>query len=330
MLPDTSERTMDMKKNLFDLQLFGEGGGAGAGAGTGTGDGGAEGTASVAAEAADPSLGDKSKTVVYGKQSESVPEQESTADVEKPTAKSVKEDKTTTFEELIKGEYKDEFNQRTQKIIDQRFKATKGLEEKLNGMQPILDMLSQKYGVDGGDVEALVKAVQEDDSYYEHEALEKGLTVQQLKEMKALERENEAFRKAEQEMQQKAESEKITAEWLQQTEELKAKYGLENFNFYDEVNANPEFTAILRAGAGVEAAYMATHFGEILPNAMAKTADVVRQSVAQNVASRNSRPSENGLSSQTAVTVKADPSKWSKSDMKEVERRVRAGEKIYL
>lgn len=55
-------------------------------------------------------------------------------------------------------------------------------------------MLAQKYGVDPGDLEKLSSAIEEDDSYYEDEATRRGLTVQQLKEMKRIERENETLR----------------------------------------------------------------------------------------------------------------------------------------
>jgi hypothetical protein len=107
------------------------------------------------------------------------------------------------FENLIKGEYKSEFDARVQNIINKRFGKVQQTEEQMKSLQPVLDMLSQKYGVDKGDFDSLSKAIQDDDAYYEDEALQKGLSVKQLKEMKKLERENENLRKAQEEAKAK-------------------------------------------------------------------------------------------------------------------------------
>lgn len=309
-------------KFLLNLQCFSEGGdGASASAATGTDLGSAE--ASVK-EVATPKGAKDLSTVIYGKAQEEVANP--TTEVEAKPLKA--EDKAKAFEELIKGEYKDEFTKRTQGIINNRFKETKAMEDTLKGYENLVSMLSDKYGTDAKDVAALTKAIESDDSFYEQEALEKGLTVKQLKEVKALERENAEFRKAQEEAETKANNERITAEWLQQTEDFKAKYGLNDFDFYTEINTNEDFTKLLSTGVSVESAYMATHFDEMMSGAMAKTASAVKQQLVNSIGQRASRVSENGTSASKTATFKTDVNALTKADRAEIMRRVARGEVI--
>ncbi len=185
------EKRMDMRFFL-NLALFGgDGGGAGSGAGASAG---AEGGAST------PEMGGKQggnplAAVRYGKQADGAAPDAAVgspaADSETSVTSDTALDKRAAFDELIKGEYKDVFAERTQQIINARFKQTKALEEqaeRLKTLSPVLDMIASRYGVDASDAEALAKAIEEDDSYYEAEASEKGLTVEQLKHMKRMER----------------------------------------------------------------------------------------------------------------------------------------------
>lgn len=50
------------------------------------------------------------------------------------------------FERLIASEYKDLYAEKTQKLIDRRFRQTKELEEQAGKMRPILEKLSERYG----------------------------------------------------------------------------------------------------------------------------------------------------------------------------------------
>ena len=290
-------------------------GGDGSAAGTATGTGGTS-------ESADSGIANRKgdlSNVIYGKASEEPTEVKTT---------SSKESKTQAFENLIKGEYKEEFAKRTQGIIDERFKKTKGMEETLTSHESILGMLAEKYGVkDASDVKALAKALEEDESFYENEALEKGLTVDQLKEMKRLERENKAFKEAKALEEQRENSQKIYAKWVEDGNALAEKYGITDFNLEAECQ-NPDFTSLLANGISLEAAYKAVHIDEMMGGAMAKTAETVRRQVANNVTNRQSRPSENGVMTNNNAIFKTDVSKLTKADRDEIDRRVARGEVI--
>jgi len=319
-----------MYLNKLNLQMFAEGGAGTAGASAGPG-GEAAGNDTGASEMVNKTRrgkGNPLSDVVYGKQ----PDQEGQSfiadDTQEDTSTPTKK-KSQSFEELIKGDYKEEFDQRMQQVINKRFKETKGLQEQLSSYDPIMNMLAEKYGVDAKDPKALAKALEDDASFYEQEALEKGLTVEQLKENKRLQRENEQFRRAQEEAERRANSERIYSEWTKQAEELQAKYGLENFSLEEECQ-NPDFTKLLSHGISVESAYKAIHMDDMIGGAMAKTASTVREQMANSISSRQSRPPENGVSSTNSQVYKTDVNAWSKADREEVRRRVLRGETINL
>ena len=308
------ENKIFFPKNL-NLQLFAEG----AGGDGGTGSDGA--TGATATAAVSQTKGAKSNplaNVVYGKQEEATPP---TAEVvENPT-----EDRNAKFEALIKGEYKDLYDQRMQDTIQKRLKGTKETVDKYNALAPTLEILAKKYGVDATDVEALGKAIEEDDSYFEEEALEKGITVQQLKEIRKMERENADLKKQMEEQNRKENANKLYSQWMEQADKTKSVYP--SFNLQEEMQ-NPQFVNLLKSNVDVRTAYEVLHKDEIIPAAMQFTAKTVEQKIANNIAASGKRPVENGMSSQSAAVVKDDVTRLTKADREEIIRRVQRGEII--
>ena len=307
----------------LNLQLFAEGAGAG---GAGTGAEGATGVTGTDA-VSQTKKGVKSNplaNVVYGKQEESA----QTADVQTDTtvAESVEApDRNAEFEKLIKGEYKDLYDARVQDTIQKRLKGTKETVDKYNALSPTLELLAKKYGVDSTDIEALNKAIEEDDAYYEEEALEKGLTVEQLKEIRKMEKENVELKRQMQEQNAKEKGAQLYAQWMEQGEKTKSVYP--SFDLRAEMN-NQQFVDLLKANIDVRTAYEVIHKDEIIPAAMQFTAKAVEQKLTQKIIANGARPTENGISSQSSVVTKSDVSQLSKDDIAEVIRRVARGERI--
>ena len=296
---------------MLSLQLFAEGAGDG---GTAEGQGVMAGAASQQKGVSNP-LAD----VKYGIQEEAAP----AAEVQNnPTAVV---DRNAEFERLIKGEYKDLYDARVQDTIQKRLKSSKDTVDKYNELTPTLEMLAKKYGVDIGDIASLNKAIQEDDSYYEEEALERGISVQQLKEIRKMERENAALKAQMDEAKRQENGKKLYAAWMQQAEEAKKIYP--SFDIRTEMN-NPKFVDLLRSNIDVRTAYEVLHKDDIIRGAMQFTAQTVESKLAKKVASQGARPAENGMSSQSAAVVKSDVSQLSKADRAEIIRRVQRGEKI--
>ncbi len=310
---------------FIDLQFFADGGADGAGAASGDANAGGEAAAGVKGDSPASQGKEDLSNVIYG-----VSAKESVADSkdgDNATAPEV--DKSKAFENMIKkgGEYAEEFNKRTQDIINKRFKETKGLQEQLKSHNDILETLALKYGVKADDVEGIKKAIEADESLYEEAAFKEGLSVQQYRDKLALEKENQRLREAEEHRAQVENSNRIYAQWVEEGNNFAQRYGITNFDLAAECE-NPEFTRLLSDGIGVESAYKVIHMDDMIGGAMAKTAEQVTQNMARNISRRASRPSENGLVSSNTSTMKTDVNKLTNNDIDEIMKRVRVGDTI--
>ena len=286
----------------FDfIQLFGEGGGEG-----GTGAGGQ--TAAAPAQ----QQGDLSN-VQYG-----VPESQE-------TVKEAVDDRAARFESLIKGEYKDLYEQRMKDTVQKRLKGNEETVKKYNDLTPTLELLAGKYGVDVGDIQALNKAIEEDETFYEDEALEKGLTVQQVKEIRKMQRENAQLKAEMDARETQQQTDAILASWMEQEQKVKQIYP--GFELSEELQ-NEQFSRLLSSGIDVQTAFEVVHHDEILPAAMQYTAKQVEQKVANNIRSGKARPAEGAMGNQASVQYKSDVSQLTDADMREINRRVMRGERI--
>ena len=233
------------------------------------------------------------------------------------------------FEKLIKGEYKDQFAERTQQIINERFKEAKGLKAQVAALTPILEMLAERYGVPAEDVGKLAAAIEEDAGFYEQEAIKKGMTVEQYKEFRSMERENAAFKKTAEERERQENINRIYARWNQEAEDTKQVYA--GFDLSSECNhpqTGKDFLSLLRSGIPVRTAYEVVHKDEILGGAMRYTAEQVQKKTMDDIRARGMRPQENGTGGQGAADVKADVSKLTRADREEIAKRVAQGERI--
>jgi hypothetical protein len=327
----TDRKENPMANNIFfhrlDLQLFAEGGTGGAGGGIGSD--GATGVSATAAGSQTTGVKKGSNPladVKYGIQAEDTATAPATEEQKANTdAVVATPDRNAEFEKLIKGEYKDLYDQRVQDTIQKRLKGTKETVEKYEALSPTLEMLARKYGVDASDIKALNKAIEEDDTYYEEEALQKGVTVEQLKEIRRMERENADLKKQMQEQERAERAKKQYSEWFSQADQAKQVYP--SFDLRQEMN-NPKFRDLLNANVDVRTAYEVIHKDDIIPAAMQFTAKAVEEKITKKIIANGARPMENGTSSQSASVVKSDVSQLSKADRAEVMRRVARGEKI--
>ncbi len=307
--------------SVISLQLFAEGGGAAGGNG---GEGGtAQGPGVTAPAAGVQTKGVKSNplgTVQYGVQQEAAPDpgvQEQTT-TEQP-------DLNAEFEKLIKGQYKQQYDERVQNTIRNRLKGTQQTVDQYNALSPVLEMLGKKYGVDPKDAKALSKAIQDDDSFYEEEASRLGMDVAQLKKVRRVEWENEDLRRQMQARQSRDNADRQYALWLNQ--EAAAKRIYRGINLKTELQ-NPQFVSLLRSNIDVKTAYEVIHKDEIIHGAMQYAVKKTQSNAAKAIASGSQRPAENGASSGSAAVVKSDVSQLDKNDIREIMRRVANGERI--
>ena len=237
------------------------------------------------------------------------------------------EDKRKAFRALVDGEYKDQYTEDTQRIIDRRFRETKNLETQLSQQKPILDMLMQRYKIADGDLGKLTQAIENDNAYWSQAAEEAGMSVEQYKQFQKLQRENAQLLQAQRRSQNQQAAEKQLQKWYQEAEAMKADYP--DFDLGRE-SQDPQFLSMLRSGVPVKLAYEVMHMDEIKSTVAQTTAQQTEKQVVEGIRAKGARPAENGTSSQSGFVVKDDPAKWTKKDRAEIVRRVQRGEQIKL
>ena len=299
--------------SVRSLQLFADGGAAG---GNGTG----QGTGVTAPDAGVQKGRNPLADVKYGVQKEEAP----VAEVQTKTTEP-KPDRKAQFEKLIKGEYKDLYDERMQSTIRERLRGQKETLERYEALLPSLEILAQKYGVDPTDAKALSQAIEDDESIFSAEALESGTSVAELRRIRKMERENANYKRQEQERDRQEHATKQYATWMQQAEQAKAIYP--QLDLEAEVK-NPQFMRLLNAGVDVGSAYLVLHKDEVIPAAMQHVAQQVEEKLSGKIASGGGRPAENGMKPQSGPVVKSDVSTLTKEDRAEINRRVMRGEKI--
>ena len=319
--------------NLFDGAAGAAASGAGEGAGSGT-QGETQQTSPAATrrgssgEYSNVKFGKQDQPAAAGGQQANPPdagEESKKQGVE--TTSDTLEDKRRAYRAMVDGEYKDQYTEDTQRIIDRRFRETKNLETQLSQQKPILDMLMQRYKIGDGDLGKLTQAIENDNAYWSQAAEEAGMSVEQYKQFQKLQRENAALLRAQRMRQNQQAAQQQLQKWYSEGEQVKAVYP--DFDLGAE-SKNPQFISMLKAGVPVQHAYEVIHMDEIKAGVAQSTARQTEKQVVDGIRAKGNRPAENGTSSQSAFTVKDDPHKWTKQDRAEVARRVARGETIKL
>jgi hypothetical protein len=175
--------------------------------------------------------------------------------------------------------------------------------------------------VDANNIDAITQAFDNDDSNWEEEAYERGMTVEQVKQFRQLEWENEKLRQADEERQRQAQY----AQWDAEVAELMNIYP--GFNIDAEME-NPQFVQMMNARVPLKTAYEVIHHDEFIAGAQQFAVQKANEKLTNAVASNKSRPSENGLSSNAPAVSSIDINHLSREQMAEYKRRALAGENI--
>lgn len=246
-------------------------------------------------------------------------------------------EKRRAFGQLMQGEYAAEFEEAMQRAAQV---AVQNIQNNPQ-VKALMDALGEAYGVDASSPDslaALTDAVKngkvKNDAYYETLAAEKGISVKTAREMDRMEgelqRANAEKQRAEQ-MRAAAEHQQrvaaVQAQWQAEAEKLQQKYP--SFAL-DEVLNNPAVADMIRRGIGLEAAYRAAYFDQLIENQTALTAKQVEQGVAARIQQRGQRPTENGVRPGGAAETKVDVEHMTRAQRAELARRARRGERIVL
>lgn len=288
----------------------------GASSSAGDGDSSASGVTNSTAASAN---GNNLENVVYGKQPND------------PNSVANAEDAKAKYDSYRKGEGKQFIDKDIETAIRRRFKDYNTLKESNTKMQNVMSALATRYGIDANDTDALSKAIADDDSYYEKAADNANMSVEQYKKMMRLEAENAELQRIRAEEANRAEFNRRYAEWSAQAEGAKTVYP--NLDLNAEMQ-NKDFFDLVNRGIDVKTAFEVIHKDEIINGAVSvtaqRTAQAVQQQTVNNIRTKGLRPNESAGSAQSGFVPKTDPSKWTKKDRQEIERRVMKGDKIYL
>lgn len=340
--------------DVLDLQTFADGGAGDGAAATGT----AEGEAAPAVQ--EPTLRPAQERMARrsrpGKAAKAAavpaaaaaPAEEAAAEEEKPQSVQEAEgegaqaekkaadpaEKRRAFGKLMQGEYAEEFEEAMQRAAQI---AREGIRQD-PAVKDLMDALGEAYGVDVEDLAALTAAVKsgkvKNDEYYETLAAEKGISVKTAREMDRMESELQranAQKQREEQMRLAAEHQRranaVRAQWEAEAQRLAQKYPAFEL---DAVLQNPAVADMIRRGIGLEAAYRAAYFDELMENQTAMTAKQVERGVAARIQQRGARPAENGTKPGGAVETKMDVAHMTRAQRAALAKRAQRGERIEL
>lgn len=242
-----------------------------------------------------------------------------------------------SFDSLINGRYKNDFNQRVEGILKKRLAKSKKDTELIDRIGPALQLIGKNYGMDiedirKADIDALIQAAMNDNRFYEDIAAQMGLSEDQAKRVYQTEQRNKQLEKQEQERNEELEQRQVFANLVKQGDALKQKYP--SFDLDREMQ-NEEFLKMViptsKGGLGIpmENAFYALHKDEIERGAMQYAVQRTAEQISNSIQAGAARPREAGLSSQVGNgSLTVNPRNLSKEQREEIRKRVQRGEKI--
>lgn len=319
---------MRIFKKLFNLQLFADGGDGGASAAAPAGDGAgvAASTGAENASAADSQrlrdLGvpekyvqrqearNKKRGIAAAASAQQQPAEQPPAaeppteeQTEPPAAEQPAAPKRMTWDEIkADPEYQAAYQSEMQKAVTGRLKSSKAAEESLNKVKPALEVLAGYYKMDASDlskldIDALVKSVIEDRTYYEDRSVAEGRSVDEIMREAAQARRNNALQE-----------ETMRRHFVSLREqEATLKKTIPGFDLNVEMQ-NPAFARMTAPGSmlSLEQAYNAIHHKEIVAAAKERATQEAREALSKSVQAGRTRPQEAGQSAAPAPVPTLD------------------------
>lgn len=234
-------------------------------------------------------------------------------------------DKGKAFQDLIRGEYKQEWEREFQKRFNARHREAKDNADRLERIAPMLETIATRYGVKSDDLEGLAKAVNEDDSWLQKEALRRNMPVSELRRSMELERENRKLHDAMSRSREESAEQERMARFDRESRELKELYPEADIA---ALGQDEKFVRMVSSGVEMRAAYEALNASAYRRRLMGQAEQVAAANVAAAVASNAKRPAENAGQKRVSGDAKVNISSLTKDQMQDLIRRARAGEKI--
>lgn len=314
-----------------NLLIFGEGGDGGAGAATGPSTGASEGADPTGVSV--PDAGEQRRLTREERRArlEQKLKAEQEAQTQQPQTQPAPAEAKRPFEELIKGEYKEDYGKAVQATLQPRLENLKKAEARGKDAEELLaQLVGNKYGLKAGDdgkldLKAVREAMQNDDDLYEGLAAEMGTSVEFARKY------DELQKKAQAAEQQQREQERYNAYMRVRNAAAEAQKAFPDMDLEATV-LDPRFTRLLDV-LPPAAAYHALHQVELTTNAMQYAVDTTRAGIAASIQAGQNRPSEGGLGRQAPATtnrINKSPREMTRAERQEIRRRAERGEEVFM
>ncbi len=311
----------------LNLQLFADGAAtAGANAGATSTDGGTTSTGDFSTAFGIPA---KAKRIVDEMQNKCIKATEANKkdDISNKNGEKASDAQSErkSFKELIDSEeYSAEAKEYMNNAFKKRMSKYKGVEAENAKMREILEMQSMRYNLDVSSdtfLEDYKSAVENDTKLFEDEALERGMSVEDLIKLKQAEQITIKNRRESENKQRNEVLQKSFSRIMAEAETMKSKYP--NLDIEAELN-NQAFCKLVNppelggVNLSVEDAYFALHHNDIMHNALTNAINTATINTANAVQANRSRPSEGGLSQTQAVVTKVNPASLTLADFRRI------------
>lgn len=229
------------------------------------------------------------------------------------------------WNEAKNGKYKDLYGRDVKAAIQDRFKNQDDAKAQLDKLGPMLNLLMEREGVKS--VDDLVTHIMDDDSLYEEEAERRGMTVEGVKNLRALEEENARLKEKEQQDAERMFIEQHLQKLAMQAEELKKIYP--NFDLRTELQ-NDTFRRLTAPNSGldVKTAFYAVHHDELEPQAISYGIQKAQQQMSQSMQANSRRPVEGAALRGQPAEHAIDPRNLTRQEREALIERAKRGEVI--
>lgn len=248
------------------------------------------------------------------------------------------------FEKLIKGKFKNVYQNRVQSLVKDRLstkdKQISDMQKKENTGNQIFALIANKYNVQPDDLDGLLKAVSEDKDLFAEKALAAGMTTEEARnnfftqqKTNAQEEELETLRREKAARELDTHLRSIAAETMKE---------FPNFNLEEEFQ-NPSFRTALdfiaqqkneqneKTGRNDEiydltTAYKMAHFDSLQKDLVKRSSSAAISAAAQSIQSGARRPTENAVKKSGITTQKKSVEDMSDAEFEAFYQKVRRGE----
>lgn len=293
----------EVKMTKLSLQLFADGAGAGAAA-AGTAAGAEAGSNSQSATGNDSAAtGSTTGEDNAGEQSH-----------------------VETFDDLIKGRYKQDFDTKVQSIINKRFKGAREAEASMQKLSQGITALGTYYGLDAESPDFLDKLnsrIMDDEKLYEKEAAESGMNVDDVKRIRRMEMENRALKLQTRRDAEERQMQEFYSGVIKQVPDVQKVYP--QFDIDTEM-ANEQFFNLVRNGVGLRNAYEVIHGSELQAARDAIIAQKAQEQLSNSVRANGMRPNE--VNHNSAPDFGRDIKNMTRAEVKQIIRRAERGEVV--